>query len=1065
MGLSSELLSQFAKVTNDKSKDKKETSTVYGTVVNSGTTTYVQFDGSSAATPVSTTVNVKKGDRVIVMIKNHTATITGNLNDPSINTESLNDYNGDLNDRVTQLGIAVADRVSTTQLNTVKAQVTEELTAKDAVIRDTLTASIVEATGRLEAADAEIAGKLTAAEAQLVALQANKLSVEDARATYATIVNLEATNTQINNLQATHAAFENATARNFEVANASIADLDAAKLDAESAKVIYANIDFSNIGEAAIRKFFSESGMIENLVVGDGTVTGKLVGVTISGDLIEGNTVKAEKLVVKGSDGLYYKLNIEAGATTSSEVKESDLQNGLHGTAIIAKTITAEKISVSDLVAFGATIGGFHISNSSLYSGAKSAVDNATQGIYMDSTGQFSLGDGTNYIKYFKDTDGQYKLDISMMQNVATKTDIDSIHTKIKYDQLVINGSGELGNNTNFSSLDFDGTTTNNSVGSFTRTDTKYVTVYTDELLPLNAQREYTLQFDAKTKNKVALLYAFLYARDIDGNVIWPDHHMHIKGSLTTLARDLNDGDTKIYLTDLSGWITTMAHMYNIILWGYTNSYGYTYPEETYSRFSVQLPTTPDNYLDTNYVDFENNVITLKTPWNKGSFSAGTKVSQGGSGGTFKYLVYTTPDTNWTTYSGKMIGTDYSGTNADNAFPPGTAYASVGFLWNYNSANDQIWVTNVGVRDTTDITDTQNALESIRASVKVNSDSITSSITKINRLDSIASGSNGRNLLTNSEGDFIGNANFYRTEYDLTPIFEKHGLVEYTISMDMKSADTTNGDQMTAYFQNGSGSYYQPSCITPNMFTVTTEWRRYSFSFVPRRNPSYTSDIKAMLAFYGYGTGNFPRVRKIKLELGLKDTDWFPAPEDMATSTTVEKAQYTADEAETKAANAQTLIAQLSESISMLVTDGNGTSLMTQTEDGWTFSTANIQNSVNRVSDSLGLLTEEIGDVGSTVDVLQQAVADLGEIAEYVKIGTYESEPCIELGEGDSDFKLRITNTRMLFTEGSDVLAYFNNQSLHIKKAVVEEELHQGGFVWKIRSNGNLGLVWKGGNN
>lgn len=163
-----------------------------------------------------------------------------------------------------------------------------------------------------------------------------------------------------------------------------------------------------------------------------------------------------------------------------------------------------------------------------------------------------------------------------------------------------------------------------------------------------------------------------------------------------------------------------------------------------------------------------------------------------------------------------------------------------------------------------------------------------------------------------------------------------------------------------------------------------------------------------------------------------------------------------------KANDAETLIAQLKDSISMLVTDGNGTSLMTQTEDGWTFSTSDIQSSVNSISEALNSLTTNIGDIDNTVDILQQAVDDLGEIAEYVKIGTYEDEPCIELGEGDSDFKLRITNTRMIFTEGSVVLAYFNNQSLHIKKAVVEEELQQGGFVWKARSNGNLGLVWKG---
>jgi hypothetical protein len=406
MGLSVDLLSQFAKVTNDANKKDKTPSTVYGTVVGGG----VQLDGSNTVTPVSTTVDMKEGDRVIVMIKNHSATVTGNLNDPSASSKNLQKNTSD----VTDLGIAVADRVTTDQLNTAKANITKELTAADATIRGELVASIASVEEKLTAKDVEIEGKVSANEGEITKLKTNKLDVEAATATYATIENLKVTNAKVNNLEATHVSFENATAENFKAVNASIEALDVENLNAT-----YAKIDFSNIGEAAIKQIFSETGMIKDLVVGDGTITGKLVGVTISGDLIEGNTVKADKLVVKGSDGLYYKLNVDAGATASTEVSEEDLQNGLHGTAIIAKTITAEKISVSDLVAFGATIGGFHITESSLYSGLKNSMDNASEGVYLDSTGQLAIGDSSNFIKYYKDTDGTYKLVISAVDDAA----------------------------------------------------------------------------------------------------------------------------------------------------------------------------------------------------------------------------------------------------------------------------------------------------------------------------------------------------------------------------------------------------------------------------------------------------------------------------------------------------------------------------------------------------------------------------------------------------------------------------------------------------------------------
>lgn len=202
-----------------------------------------------------------------------------------------------------------------------------------------------------------------------------------------------------------------------------------------------------------------------------------------------------------------------------------------------------------------------------------------------------------------------------------------------------------------------------------------------------------------------------------------------------------------------------------------------------------------------------------------------------------------------------------------------------------------------------------------------------------------------------------------------------------------------------------------------------------------------------------------------KLEIGSKATDWTPAPEDMATSDELTSVQSTIDLTETRMTTAETLIQQLSDCISMMVTDGDGQSLMTQTDDGWTFSTGDIQDKVNATSENLDSLINEVGNIDSAVGILQQAVDDLGVLSEYVKITTYEDEPCIELGETDSDFKLLITNTRIMFMEGTGVPAYITNQALHIKKAVVEQELQQGEFIWKARSNGNLGLIWKGATN
>lgn len=84
MSLSNELISKFVKITNDSKKDSKET-TVYGTVKIDGKSKTVTLDGSETRIPISdkSTATVANGDRVTVLIKNHTAIVTGNLKDPA----------------------------------------------------------------------------------------------------------------------------------------------------------------------------------------------------------------------------------------------------------------------------------------------------------------------------------------------------------------------------------------------------------------------------------------------------------------------------------------------------------------------------------------------------------------------------------------------------------------------------------------------------------------------------------------------------------------------------------------------------------------------------------------------------------------------------------------------------------------------------------------------------------------------------------------------------------------------------------------------------------------------
>lgn len=454
MALSYDLISQFAKLTSSEKKQKTET-TVYGTVIQGENgTKYVKIDGSDLLTPLtddnrpstdSALVTADPGDRVSVLIKDHSATVTGNASAPSAKDSVVSGINDHVQANTALIGRLDADIVNVRKLMADKAEI-----------------------GDLEAATAKIT-ELEADHGEFKELVADSL---------------EATYADIEQLTAKQGDFEQLTAENFKAVNADVENLDAkyAKIDyatinqatIDSLTSKYVNVDFANLTKVQMEEFYAKSGLIQYVTSEDATVTGHLVGVTITGDLIEGGTVKADKLVILGDDGVYYKLNYEAGVLSGDEVAKTYYyaatydpetesytssgepisalegtkldgvltvdgkqvyrltdgtfycvevvypdwaKNSLHGSVITAKSITAEKVRVSDLVAFGATIGGFHITDNALYSGVKSSADSPIKGTYMDTEGQFSIGDDLNFLRYFKTIDDAgnevYKLEIS----------------------------------------------------------------------------------------------------------------------------------------------------------------------------------------------------------------------------------------------------------------------------------------------------------------------------------------------------------------------------------------------------------------------------------------------------------------------------------------------------------------------------------------------------------------------------------------------------------------------------------------------------------------------------
>ncbi|HEM4276825.1 TPA: hypothetical protein U1X82_001597 [Streptococcus suis] len=149
----------------------------------------------------------------------------------------------------------------------------------------------------------------------------------------------------------------------------------------------------------------------------------------------------------------------------------------------------------------------------------------------------------------------------------------------------------------------------------------------------------------------------------------------------------------------------------------------------------------------------------------------------------------------------------------------------------------------------------------------------------------------GTNLLTGTDeyteifNSEQSHAEFLRTPYDLAPVFDKYGLIEYTLSFDLRASQA---GQVAVYQQNGSGSKY--SGLWKNL-TVTTEWQRFHVTFTPTEGT--VSLANSYLTFYGtYGTGVKPIIRRAKIERGAIATDWSPAPEDQQSYADTKIAEY-----------------------------------------------------------------------------------------------------------------------------------------------------------------------------
>lgn len=233
---------------------------------------------------------------------------------------------------------------------------------------------------------------------------------------------------------------------------------------------------------------------------------------------------------------------------------------------------------------------------------------------------------------------------------------------------------------------------------------------------------------------------------------------------------------------------------------------------------------------------------------------------------------------------------------------------------------------------------------------------------------------------------------------------------------------------------------------------VGGKWTRYTHTF-----PAYNQDLK--IYFNNVGTYYIYRPQ---LERGIVATDWSESPLD--TEKKIENAQ---DAANTAKAGVEELYIKLEDSIQMLVAGINSGSMLELTEDGLVFASGGTKDQLLEIRDMLDKLDRTTND---SINQLKSSIEESGNLSSYVDIGQLENnDPYLELGTADPDtgklgeFRVRITPSAIEFMQWDQAIAWISNQELHIRKAVIEDELTVGGFVLKQHgSRNNVGFLWKG---
>ena len=350
MELSNNLVSQFAKLNNTNKDNSGEL--VYGTTVMQGSKLFVNIDGSDTITPVVTMSDVKPGERVTVMIKDHSATIIGNITNPSAGTEEMGKVLDEYDTIIAKIGnfeLIVADKVTTEQLEAELAIIDEALIGKATIAElEAVKATIKDLDVSKLEADLAIIEKAVIEKADIKDLDALHADISILESDVARIDTLVGGQLTMDNIQSLILTSSKVTVDNAFIKDAMIDRVSASKLTAGTINTSLINIgseDGSMSINGSLQQFKDANGNVRIQIGKDnnGDFTFALYGEDGVGQLINQNGITASAI----EDGLIVnEMVAENAAITGNKL---DIHSVVEEINDSSTTIKSSKIIFDDL--------------------------------------------------------------------------------------------------------------------------------------------------------------------------------------------------------------------------------------------------------------------------------------------------------------------------------------------------------------------------------------------------------------------------------------------------------------------------------------------------------------------------------------------------------------------------------------------------------------------------------------------------------------------------------------------------------------------------------------------